>query len=150
MSGSANEVLEQALDDYARLYESITPADLEKLDRYFASDARFKDPFNDVRGLDAIRHVFERMFETCLDLQFNVQHRFLEEATGCLIWSFRFRPNVAGLRRQTWSLEGSSRIRFDAAGKIVEHVDFWDSGEYFYARLPVIGAIIRFIRRRAG
>ena len=142
--------LASALEDYARLYESISPADLDTLDRYFATDARFKDPFNDVRGLDAIRQVFQRMFETCLDLEFKVHNRFLEGDTGCLIWSFRFRPNVAGLRKQTWSLEGSSRIRFDADGKITEHVDFWDSGEYFYARLPVIGAIIRFIRRRAG
>lgn len=142
--------IEATLDRYADLYENISGADIARLDEYFSSDARFKDPFNDVHGLDNIRHVFTRMFETCLAIDFTVTDRFVAGHTGCLIWHFRFTPNVAGYRNRTWTIDGASRIQFDANGKILEHIDFWDAGEYFYGRLPIIGGLIRFIKRRVG
>jgi steroid delta-isomerase len=139
-----------ALDRYAELFENITRDDVARLGDYFADNARFKDPFNDIRGLPAIRHVFTRMFDTCLDIDFHVAERLLTGDTGILLWTMRFRPDVAGFRKQAWEIHGVSRVQFDNEGKVIEHVDYWDSGEYFYARLPVIGAIIRFIRKRVG
>ncbi|HPM68402.1 MAG TPA: nuclear transport factor 2 family protein, partial [Piscinibacter sp.] len=44
------------------MFESITPADVSRLGEFYASDARFKDPFNDVRGVPAIERVFAHMF----------------------------------------------------------------------------------------
>lgn len=139
-----------ALDRYADLYETISTADIDRLDEYFAPGARFKDPFNDVHGLEEIRHVFRRMFETCLNVDFTVEDRFLNNATGCLVWHFQFTPDIPGFRNRTWTVNGASRIRFDEQGRITEHIDYWDSGEYFYARLPVVGAVVRFIKRRVG
>ena len=43
-------------------FESITPQTLDQLASVYATDARFKDPFNDVRGLPAVRRVFDHMF----------------------------------------------------------------------------------------
>lgn len=139
-----------ALERYAELFESVSKADIPRLDQYFAANARFKDPFNDVRGLDDIRHVFTRMFDTCLAVDFTVKDRFMADDVGCLVWHFRFTPDIAGFRDKTWTIDGASRIRFDTDGKILEHIDFWDSGEYFYSRLPLIGSLIRFIKRRVG
>lgn len=45
----------------AQLYEQLTPARLAQLDDYYAPDARFKDPFNDVQGVPAIRAIFAHM-----------------------------------------------------------------------------------------
>ena len=139
-----------ALDRYASLFENISPAILDNLDDYFTADARFKDPFNDVRGLDRLHHVFTRMFDTCRDISFRVHERFLDGDIACLTWTMRFRPDVIGQRNTTWEIHGASRIRFNAAGLVEEHIDYWDSGEYFYAKLPLIGALVRMIRQRAG
>lgn len=145
-----NNFHETSLARYARLFETISPAALAELDSYFAPDARFKDPFNDVRGVPAIRHVFARMFETCLDARFVVTHSMLHEDHAMLAWTMSFRPNAALLRKQHWEIPGTSLLRFAPDGRILEHVDYWDSGSYFYARLPVFGALVRALRRRAG
>lgn len=139
-----------ALLRYADLYESISPSVLDQLDTLFAANARFKDPFNDVRGLSKIRHVFARMFETCMDIRFRVHERFIDGDIGCLTWTMTFRPDIAGQRDTTWEIHGASRIRFNDAGLVEEHIDYWDSGEYFYAKLPIVGALVRMIRRRVG
>ena len=43
-------------------FESLTPATLERLDQFYAPEARFKDPFNDVSGVPAIRAIFDGMY----------------------------------------------------------------------------------------
>lgn len=43
---------------------------------------------------------------------------------------------------------GVSQIRFDSAGKVALHRDFWDSGRNFFAHLPVAGGIVGFIHKK--
>ena len=55
-----------------QFYEGLRESDLPQLDALYASDARFKDPFNDVRGVDAIRAIFAHMFRTLREPRFVV------------------------------------------------------------------------------
>ncbi|MEK9754445.1 MAG: nuclear transport factor 2 family protein, partial [Rhodospirillaceae bacterium] len=60
-----------------------------------------------------------------------------------MVWRFS-----STLRGKPWSFEGTSIVCFDAAGKVVEHVDHWDSAANFYERLPVIGWLLARLRTR--
>ena len=44
-------------------------------------------------------------------------------------------------------MRGASHLRFDAAGKVVLHRDYWDAAEELYAKLPLIGPPMRLLRR---
>lgn len=139
---------EEALAAYAAYFESLTPESLDRIPELFANTARFKDPFNDVRGPAAIRGLFVRMFDTCRDVRFVVHDRSLSAHAGYLLWDMRFRPRAGGKKAAEWRIEGMSRIRFDVDGRVLEHIDYWDSGSQFYARLPILGAVVRWIARR--
>jgi hypothetical protein len=39
-------------------------------------------------------------------------------------------------------------MRLAPDGRIAYHRDYWDTGEELYAKLPVIGIAIRFLRRK--
>ena len=54
--------MEDALKKYVTFFETLTPQRLALLGSYFAKDARFKDPYNDVEGLQSIRAVFDHMY----------------------------------------------------------------------------------------
>jgi hypothetical protein len=41
-----------------------------------------------------------------------------------------------------------TELHFTPQGLISLHQDHWDAGQHFYQKLPVIGAIIRFIKRK--
>ena len=41
------------LDDLVRFFETLTPQSLERFPEFYTADAWFKDPFNEVRGVDA-------------------------------------------------------------------------------------------------
>ncbi len=126
----------------------MSPATVGQLSALYAADARFKDPFNDVRGLPAITTIFEHMFEALEQPRFVVTQR-VEQGTQCfLTWEFhfcfkRFRPG------QAQCILGSSHLVLDATGRITLHRDYWDAAEELYEKLPLLGGLMRWLKRRA-
>lgn len=136
---------QEAAEAYKIYLETFTPETLTRLDDYVAAEVRFADPFNDVRGVGAMRHIFDDMFETVADVRFEVSHMAVTDDTALMAWTF---GGVA--RGKSFVLEGMSRIDFDESGRVVAHVDHWDSATQFYMHIPVIGWLLSFVRRRVA
>ena len=127
------------------MFESITPADVSRLGEFYAGDARFKDPFNDVRGLPAIRGVFAHMF-VALDAPRFVVREVIVDGDACfLTWDFLFRFRRFAAGEQT--VHGGSHLRFAPDGRIEMHRDYWDAAEELYMKLPAIGMLMRGLRK---
>lgn len=45
-----------------------------------------------------------------------------------------------------WELEGVSRMEFNAEGKVVENVDYWNAAELFES-FPLLGKVVTLIKR---
>jgi len=132
-----------ALDRLVDWYETLTPATLERIAQLYAHDARFKDPFNELTGPAAIRRVFAHMFETTEAPRFRIAARLAGEREAFVSWVFSFRA----LRRD-FEIHGATQLVFDARGKVIVHRDYWDAAEELYAKLPVLGALLRLLGRR--
>lgn len=130
------------------LFEHFEPADLQRLDRFYSADAGFKDPFNEVRGLEAISAVYRHMFVALRDPRFSIDDVIVDDQQCFLSWDFRFRMRRFSGEPQT--IRGASHLRFDADGLICMHRDYWDAAEELYERLPVVGALMRWLKRRAA
>ncbi|AZY52745.1 nuclear transport factor 2 family protein [Bordetella avium] len=129
-------------------YEQLSPERLASLDAYYAPDAHFKDPFNDVRGLAAIARIFEHMFATLDQPRFTVIHNMAQGDQAFLGWEFRFR--MRRWRPQVEQcIQGATLVRFDAQGRVAMHRDYWDAAEELYEKLPVLGSLMRWLRRSA-
>ena len=132
--------------DLARIveyFESLTPESVARLGEHYAANAYFKDPFNEVNGLDGIRRVFTHMFRQVEAPRFRVTDRVADAAGAMLVWEFSFRS-----RGRETLVRGATHLRFDERGKIVYHRDYWDAAEELYAKLPLLGALMRWLRRR--
>ena len=135
-----------AVERVAHWYEQLTPATLAQLDDVYASTARFKDPFNDVRGLVAIRAVFIHMFARLDGPRFVVQRRLVDGAHAMLVWDFFFRFRG---QAQEHCIHGATHLQFGPDGRILLHRDYWDAAEELYEKLPVLGGLMRWLKRRA-
>jgi len=132
-----------ALDRVIAWYETLTPETLERLTELYAHDARFKDPFNDVVGRAAIRRVFAHMFETTEAPRFRIASRVAGEREAFVSWVFGFRA-----ARRDVEIRGATHLLFDGRGKVVAHRDYWDAAEELYAKLPLLGPLVRLLGRR--
>ena len=136
-----------ALEAVVQWFEHLTPASVQELSKYYAADARFKDPFNDVTGVPAMEAIFGHMFEALIAPRFVVTGRVAQGAQCFLTWEFRFGfRNFHQGREQV--ILGASHLVFDAAGKVQLHRDYWDPAEDLYGKVPVLGSLMRFIRSR--
>jgi hypothetical protein len=130
------------------LFETLQPADLAWLDDFYAADACFKDPFNEVRGVPAIRGVFAHMF-VALEAPRFIVHEAIVDGDQCfLVWDFLFRFKRFSNDEQT--VRGGSHLRFGAGGLVELHRDYWDAAEELYEKLPGVGALMRWLKRRAN
>lgn len=130
------------------MFESITPADVSRLAEFYAPDARFKDPFNEVQGVPAIARVFAHMFVALDAPRFVVRDIVVDGEQCFLTWDFLFR--FKRFSRDEQVVRGGSHLRFDAQGRVALHRDYWDAAEELYEKLPVVGSLMRWLKRRAN
>lgn len=134
---------EPHIDQAVAFFEAMAPADLDRLGDIYAAQARFKDPFNDVVGIDMIRRVYAHMFDALQAPRFHIT-QVIGGATDCaLVWDMDF-----ALRGKLMTIHGASHLHFDAGGRIALHRDYWDAAEELYAKLPVLGVLMRALQRK--
>jgi steroid delta-isomerase len=138
---------EADLDRVVRFYETLDPAALGRLETIYAGGAFFKDPFNEVRGLPAIRKIFAHMFGQVDAPRFIITARAMQGADAFLTWDFRFR--MKRFSRAEQCIRGATHLQFDADGRVNVHRDYWDAAEELYEKLPVLGALMRTLKRAA-
>jgi ketosteroid isomerase-like protein len=134
------------LADVVRFYETVRPDSLAQIAQLYAADARFKDPFNDVQGVAAITRIFEHMFEQVHAPSFDVEAGACERDTAFLRWTMRFARQ--GAPGQRLAIRGCTELTFDAKGRVLLHRDYWDAAEELYEKLPLLGALMRWLKRR--
>ena len=137
-----------AAEQIAHLFEALTPGNLPQLAALYTEGARFKDPFNEVFGTAAITHIFEHMFESLHEPRFVVTQRIVDGTQLFLVWEMHFRFK----RFDTVSpqvIRGGSHLTLTPDGRISDHRDYWDAAEELYEKLPVVGGLMRWLKRRA-
>ena len=129
------------------LFEQLQPADLDRLHEVYDPQASFKDPFNEVQGIPAIRGIFEHMFASLHEPRFVVREAIVQGEHAFLSWEFHFRMKRFSAEPQC--IRGGTQLRFGHDGRVTVHRDYWDAAEELYEKLPVLGALMRWLKHRA-
>ena len=129
-------------------FERLQPADIERLAELYTADASFKDPFNEVRGISDIQRVFSHMY-VALDAPYFVVKDVLVQGDQCFLsWDFCFR--FRRFSRELQTVRGASHLKLGKHGLITLHRDYWDAAEELYEKLPGVGVLMRWLKRRAN
>jgi steroid Delta-isomerase len=132
-----------------QFFQSLQPNAVHHMGVYYTNDAYFKDPFNEVRGLDQVQRIFSHMYVALDNPHFVVTDRVVQGAQCFLIWDFKFRfKRFDTATEQT--VRGTSHLRFAGDGRIHYHRDYWDAAEELYEKLPIVGSVMRWLKKRAN
>ena len=133
----------------AEYFEKLTPDSVAQLPDLYDGQARFKDPFNEVQGLPEIERIFRHMYVALDGPHFVITGQLVDGPQAFLTWEFRFRFK----RFDTQTLQvvrGGSHIVFNDQGLVSLHRDYWDAAEELYEKLPVVGGLMRWLKKRAN
>ena len=134
------------LDALIRFYHDLSSESVARFPEFYADDAWFKDPFNEVCGVAAIQRIFTHMFRQVAEPRFVITEKVVDAGGAMLVWEFHFRMRLWG-RVEAQVMRGVSHLRFYAAGKVNYHRDYWDTAEELYMKLPALGTLMRGLKR---
>ena len=134
----------QAIGRFKSFFKNVTPDSVrEQTSGLYAEDAFFNDTLKTVHGRPAIEEYFAKtathvdLFHTeVVDVARSGDNYYVR-----WIMDVRFRGS-----KKTIRTIGVTQLRFDPAGRIVLHQDFWDSTAGFFEHLPVLGPLIRGVK----
>ncbi len=128
-------------------FESIAPETVGRLASVYTDDVYFKDPFNEVRGLAEVSHIFAHMFSQVDAPRFVVTGSVLQGDQAFLTWDFLFHMKRFSTAEQC--IRGATHLKFAADGRASFHRDYWDAAEELYEKLPLLGGMMRGLKRLA-
>ena len=136
------------LDKLIHFFESISQENTVDLKQIYTDDVFFKDPFNEVNGIQHVITIFDHMFHQLDQPRFVVTTYVSQGDQAFLTWDFLFK--MKRFNRNEQCIRGASHIRFAADGRVSYHRDYWDVAEELYEKLPLIGSVMRGLKKMAN
>ena len=129
--------------DFYRVFSSEVIR--EGLRGLYADGAYFRDGFKEVVGIEAMEDYFLKSAGGIQSCTFDIQEMAVHEGN----YYFRWVMQLTMKRSPDDPIRtvGMSHVRYDAKGKVIFHQDYWDTGAV-YEKLPVMGAVIRWIKNK--
>lgn len=124
-------------------FETLEPGSLDTITGIYSPIASFADPFNEVQGVEAIRRIYAHMFATLGRPRFVVNEVVGTAPQVFMTWDF-----IVLRSRGELTIRGATHLRFADDGRICMHRDYWDTAGELYAKLPLLGLLVRALRRR--
>ena len=142
---------EAALQRIVQLFNQLQPSDVARLDQFYCPDAHFKDPFNEVQGLSEVQRIFDHMYVALHAPRFVVTQAVQQGEHAFVTWDFLFalrsQPNTP------FTVRGATHfVLRQVQGRwcVAVHRDYWDVAEELYEKLPVLGSLMRWLKRRVN
>ena len=136
------------IDKLIHFFESISQENTVDLKQIYTDDVFFKDPFNEVNGIQHVITIFDHMFHQLDQPRFVVTTHVIQGDQAFLTWDFLFK--MKRFNRNEQRIRGASHIRFAADGRVSYHRDYWDVAEELYEKLPLIGSVMRGLKKMAN
>jgi steroid delta-isomerase len=136
--------LEEKMLKYKKYWDELTDESVEGLRELASPNVRYRDPFMDAKGIDAVVAYHHKWFANLDDNKFEIKEYAVNGLVVYSYWRQTFR--LKKLPKKSWELYGMSKTIYNEAGKIEDHIDYYDSSpilEY----LPVLGKVVTLIRK---
>ena len=113
------------------------------LDDIYSKNVVFKDPIHEINGIEHLSKYFKKLNDNLIEGSF----QFLDESTignkTFISWEMNLR-----LKKPNKNVKASGISVLTIEEKIVSQRDYFDAGELFYENIPVLGGIIRFLKKK--
>jgi len=138
-----------SLESFLEIYAKLDAENLDLLDHIYSADVSFIDPAHKIEGLVALKKYFFELYQNVSSVKFSFTHHQQQVSDAYIQWQMTIRhPRLKGNREIV--VPGISYLHYDQMGKVEFHRDYFDLGVMLYEQLPLLGNIIKRIKRRLG
>lgn len=133
----------EALEKFKAYFSAMNLSDIDVLDGIYSEDVIFIDPIHQIEGLKNLKSYFKKLNENLLEGSFLFVSESESGNTVYLQWEMNIK-----LKRPDKTVKASGISVLTIDRKIIKQRDYFDAGELFYENIPVLGSIIRFLKKK--
>lgn len=136
------------IDDFVRFLSNLGADDTaDRARELYAQDLYFSDALMLTNSKDAVVAHFRGLVEGGAKVEVDMLDVLVQDSDVYLVWlmTAEFQPVRKPVTSKTI---GITHARFNTAGEVILHQDFWDTGLGFYQQVPGLGSVIKAINRR--
>ena len=130
------------ISDFIKLISTFDSESLRDLPEIYSPTIEFEDPINTVQGLDNLCLVFEDLLKVFSEIEIQVKGTSSTDHTAFVRWLMTYR-----FRKKKYSIDGVTHLKFDSSGLICKHKDYWDASFPLYGTFPMLGSLMRGIKK---
>jgi hypothetical protein len=140
------EVTAAALTRFRQFYDQFSASWVARVEELYAPGFHFKDAFHTIDGdFGALRAYFGRVLTALAESRFIVEDTAVGGDGAYVRWRWEWRRKASHPLRVA---PGVTHLRLADDGRILHHQDLFDAAEGFYEALPVVGGMLRAIKKR--
>lgn len=127
----------------AQALEGLRADDAQTLDALpplYDEAVTFRDPIQEIQGLDRFMEMNRRLLGRARTLSFGVLGMQESDDTIFIEWTMRCTPKIG----PKMSVDGVTRAQV-REGRVIHHRDYWDLGEFFTSPLPGGVKLLHFL-----
>ena len=136
------------IDDFVRFLSNLGADDTaERARELYAQDLYFSDALMLTNSKDVVVEHFRGLVDGGARVEVDMLNVLVQDSDVYLVWlmTAEFQPIRKPVTSRTI---GITHARFNTAGEVILHQDFWDTGLGFYQHVPGLGSVIKAINRR--
>ncbi|SHG18605.1 nuclear transport factor 2 family protein [Vibrio gazogenes] len=132
----------------ALFYAQLNKHNLDTLNDIYHDEIVFEDAAHRIEGVTSLSDYFINLYQNVERCNFTIHEQHPTDNGGFLIWTMHLQhPKLR--QGQLVNVRGVTHLRFQD-GKVIYHRDYFDLGEMLYEQLPILGRVVRWIKRRLG
>ena len=129
-------------------FNGLNKDTMGRLDDFYAADVLFRDPVSEIRGVAGIKAYYAKMYENLVSIRFDFDKEVGQGDEIVAPWVMHMRHKGLDGGKEI-VVPGVTHIKFKN-GKAVYHRDYFDMGAFVYEHVPVIGAGVRYVKRKVA
>jgi ketosteroid isomerase-like protein len=136
------------LTNFIDTYQNLSVDNLSDLKSVYHQDVVFQDPLHLLCGFDNLADYFDQLYQNVSACRFDIKQVIHQDNHAAVYWlmTYRHKQLKGG---KSIEVEGHSLL-IGQDDKVIAHRDYLDLGQMFYEHVPLLGGIVRWLKRRAA
>jgi esterase/lipase superfamily enzyme len=132
------------IERFKAFYLDVKHPKLDKIDDVYTEDVLFKDPVHELRGAENLHAYLSEMCVNVHSGRFEYLDQIVSENTAYIKWNMHFKHPKLG--NKTITVRGISQVQFNE--RIYFHEDVYDLGQLIYEHVPLLGSVVKGLKKR--
>jgi len=133
-----------AVEKFIQYFEYLDPTSSNDLSDFYDDELIFEDPMHRIEGRKNLVAYFQKLNANLKSGRFTFHTKDVTSHKAYLEWTMEVELKRPSGKKIV--ADGISVLTFDQ--KITAQRDYFDAGQMFYEGIPLLGGIIRWIKRK--